>query len=137
MRRTGVFLLVLVAVGVATAGDSFAVPGPVEPPEGILVRVSASHCYTPKSRIKVTVSSLTAGSSARANSEETVSAAAKASAAGIATISLVAPSRLPAGRRIEAHLIEVVGTDATGRTAGTEAAFVFGTQRVCWTLNRR
>jgi hypothetical protein len=137
MRRTGVFVLVLVAVGAATAGDSLAVPGPVEPPEGILVRVSASHCYAPKSRIKVTVSSLTAGSSARANSEETMSAAAKASAAGIATISLVAPPRLPAGRRIEAHLIEVVGTDATGRTAGTEAAFVFGTQRVCRTLNRR
>jgi hypothetical protein len=136
----GVMLVILVAggaVAASTGGDPLAATGRVEPPEGILVRVNTSHCYAPNAHIKVTVSSLTAGSSAQANSDETVSAAAKASVAGTATILLIAPSALPPGRRIQAHLVEVVGTDATGRIAGGDAAFVFGQQRVCRTLNRR
>ena len=140
MRRMGVLLLILVAGGVVaanTSGDRLAAPGRVEPPEGILVRVNTSHCYAPNAHIKIMVSSLTAGSSAQANSGETVSVAGKASAAGTTTIVLIAPSALPAGRRVEAHLVEVVGTDATGRIAGAPAAFVFGTHRVCRTLNQR
>jgi hypothetical protein len=85
----------------------------------------------------ITVTNLTPGSSAQVSSEETVSAIGKASSAGTATITLLAPAGLPRGRSIEAHLITVEGTDATGRPASETAAFLLAKRSVCQLLRRR
>jgi hypothetical protein len=140
MRRLGVLLLAVATAGAAAATTSGAPPvgpsGRAQPPEGILVSVDSSRCYTGNARVKVTVTNLMAGSSVQASSEETVSASAKASPAGVAVIRLTAPSALPQHQHVEAHLLRVVGTDATGGEVGSDAAFVFGTKRVCDALNR-
>jgi hypothetical protein len=136
----GALLLSLVASGAVAAdtfGDPLASSSRAEPPGGILVGTNRSRCYGPNSHISVTVRNLTAGTSTLASSDETVSVGASASATGTAIITITAPSALPHGRRIEAHLVEVVGTDATGSVVGANTAFVFGTKRVCKTLNGR
>jgi hypothetical protein len=55
----------------------------------------------------------------------------------MATLILSAPSGLPHGRHIGAHLIMVEGTDATGEPASGVTAFVFAKSSVCKRLNGR
>jgi hypothetical protein len=139
MRRLGVSLAVLLASGAVVArtfGAAAPGAGRVAPPGGILVSTNASHCYAPDSHIRVTVRNLAPGTSAQASSEETVAVAGRASTAGVAVITISAPTALPHGHRVKADLVEVVGTDATGAVVGNTAAFVLGTKRVCASLNR-
>ncbi len=143
MRREVVLLVMLSVVAVVAVVASFALaaapssPGRTEPPAGILVSVDPSHCYTPNARVPITVTSLTPGSSAQASSEEAVSVTGKASSSGRATLTLLAPAGLPRGRSIEAHLITVEATDATGRPASQTTAFLLAKRSVCELLRRR
>jgi hypothetical protein len=80
------------------------------------------------------VTNLAPGSSVQASSEGTVSVLGRASTAGTATLRLLAPS-LRHRRNIEADLITVNGTDATGSRATEVAAFVLAKPRVCRLLS--
>jgi hypothetical protein len=139
MRRVGALLAVLMVGAIAdeTFGATPPEAGRVPTPGGILVSTSPSQCFTPNGHVKITVHSLAPGASAQASSEDTVSVAAKASSTGTAVITLIAPSALSHGRRVEADLVEVVGTDASGSVVGASTAFILGTKRVCAALNRR
>jgi hypothetical protein len=101
------------------------------------VSIDSSHCYTPNARIRISVTSLSPGTSVLASSKETVAVNAIASSAGTATLTLLAPSGLPHGRSIEAHLITVEGTDATGRPTGETTAFLLARRSVCKLLSER
>lgn len=136
MKRMVVFLAALVAGISVVVADAMIAPAPTPPPGGILVSVNPSHCYTPNAAIRIVVTNVRPGSWVQASSEETVSAGAKASAAGTAAPILSAPSGLAHGRSIEAHLLEVNATDATGQTASGKAAFVLATRHVCRQLKR-
>jgi hypothetical protein len=130
MRYVDVVLAALV-LGALGASSAQAQPSVVAPPSGILVRVSPGHCYTPDAPVPIMVRNLAPGSSVQASSEGTVSVLARASTAGTATLRLTAPTGLPHRRNIEAELITVDGTDATGLRATEVAAYVLAKPRVC------
>jgi hypothetical protein len=134
MRYVNVVLAVL-ALGVLGASSAQAQPSIVAPPSGILVRVDAGHCYTPDAQVRIFVTNLAPGSTVQASSDGTVSVLARASTAGAATLRLTAPTSLPHRRNIEAHLITLDGTDATGLRATEVAAFVLAKPRVCRRLS--
>lgn len=140
MRRLGAVLAVVVAsssaVGGPVADGQPAPPSAHEtPPGGILVSANPSRCYAPDTTIRVAAQNLMPGSSVQASSVGAVSVVARASSAGTAVIALVAPSGLPRGRSIEAHLITVDGTDALGNRATSDAAVVLGSARTCRRIN--
>ncbi len=141
MRREAAFLLALLTVIGVAAGSALAgaTPSPAleAPAGGILVSVNPSHCYAPNARVRMSVRNLSPGTSVLVGSKETVAVNATASSAGTATLTLLAPSGLPRGRSIEAHLITVEGTDATGRPTGETAAFVLAKRSVCKLLSER
>jgi hypothetical protein len=140
MRREAALLLALLAaIGVAASSARAVAPLPEQtaPPGGILVSVNSSHCYVPNARVRVSVTSLSPGTSVLASSKETVAVNAIASTTGTATLTLLAPSGLPRGRSIEAHLITVGGTDATGEPTGETVAFLLAKRSVCKLLSQR
>jgi|GEM_PF-3616521 len=132
-RRVGVVLAAL-ALGVP-AGSAQAQAPIVAPPSGILVRIDPGRCYTPDAKVPIVISNLAPGSTVQASSEDTVSVIARASATGIVTLRLSAPTSLPHRRNLEAHLITIDGTDATGARATEIAAFVLAKPRVCRRLS--
>jgi hypothetical protein len=141
MKRMGALLArmtigTVVAIAPA-AGETAAAPRETSP-GGILVSVVApSRCYPPDSRIQIVVRNLAPHSSVQASSDETVSVHKHASATGATTLTLLAPSALQRGRRVEAHLVEVDGTDALERPVSATTAFVFARNQACANLNRR
>ena len=134
MRREVVFLVALLTATTVAAGPALATvssPGQASPPGGILISLNPSHCYTPRARIRITVTSLTPRTSVQASIRGMVAVTANASSAGTATLTLTAPARLPAGRNIEAHLITVEGNDLTGETTSETAAFLLARRSIC------
>lgn len=140
--RQMVAVLVALAAGAMWLGSiAKSQPPPVAPPGGIQIYINQSHCYTPRALVPIRVENLTPGSLVQASSSEGVIeetlGAAKAASNGVAKLIASAPSALPSGRRIEAHLIKIEGTDATGRLSSGVTAFVLATRNVCKGLNER
>jgi hypothetical protein len=140
MKRMGALLvgtMIGAIIAAAPAAGETAAPRETSP-GGILVSGGApSRCYPPNSRIQIVVRNLAPHSSVQASSGQTVSVHRWASAAGTASLTLLAPSAVPRGRRIEAHLVEVDGTDALARPASATTAFIFARKQACAALNRR
>jgi hypothetical protein len=141
--RQMVAVLVALAAGATwlATGSIASAPAPrTAAPAGILVYVNQSRCYPPGATVPVQVENLTPGSLVQAISSEgvieEVLGSAKAAPAGVTKLPVKAPD-LPSGKRIEAHLLKIEGTDATGRLTSSVTAFVLATRSLCKTLNER